>query len=199
MILLLFLLSLDPRYHTFESLANELTSIASQYPQIVEMDTIGYSTNDSMAIFSLKISDNVNVDEDEPELLYVACHHAEEVLGIEICMYMINELVDGYQIDPRITEWINEREIWFVPLLNPEGHTVVTQAIDTTWRKNKRDNNNNGYFDLTYDGVDLNRNYDYAWELGSSQRQSEIYKGPQPFSEPETQAIRDFVPIHIGI
>ncbi len=45
-------------------------------------------------------------------------------------------------------------------------------------------------------GVDLNRNYDYAWELGSSQMQSEIYKGPTPFSEPETQAIRDFVLDH---
>ncbi|MGB3341603.1 MAG: M14 family zinc carboxypeptidase [bacterium] len=192
MILLLFLLSLDPRYHTFDKLALELDSISIQYPKITKLDTIGYSTNDSMAIFALKISDNAKVDEDEPEILYVACHHAEEVLGIEICMFMINELITGYQIDPRITEWINEREIWFVPLLNPEGHAIVTQGIDTTWRKNKRDNNNNGSFDLTYDGVDLNRNYDFYWTSGgSTDPPSEYYRGPYPWSENEVCALRD--------
>jgi carboxypeptidase T len=192
MILLLFLLSLDPRYHTFNKLALELDSLSIQYPKITKLDTIGYSTNDSMAIFALKISDNVKVDEDEPEVLYIACHHAEEVLGIEICMYMINELLTGYQKDSRITEWINEREIWFIPLLNPEGHTVVTQSVDTTWRKNKRDNNNNGSFELTYDGVDLNRNYDFYWTLGgSTDPPSEYYRGPYAWSEKEVCALRD--------
>lgn len=192
MILLLFLISLDPRYHTFASLAYELDSIADHYPHIVELDTIGYSTADSMPIFALKMSDNVIIDEDEPEILYVACHHAEEVLGIEICMYMINELITGYQVDTTITRWINEQEIWFVPLLNPEGHMIVTEAIDTTWRKNKRDNNNNGIFDLDYDGVDLNRNYDFYWTNGGSDDpSSEYYRGPYPWSEKEACALRD--------
>jgi len=192
MILLLFLLSLDPRYHTFSNIAYELDSIASHYSHIVKLDTIGYSTNDSMAIFAMKISDNPAIDEDEPEILYVACHHAEEVLGIEICMYMINDLITGYQLDPRITEWIDEREIWFVPLLNPEGHSVVTQAIDTTWRKNKRDNNHSGFFEVAYDGVDLNRNYDFYWTSGgSTDPSSEYYRGPYFWSEKEVRALRD--------
>lgn len=192
MILLLFLLSLDPRYHTYATLGHELDSIVTQYPEIAALDTIGYTGNDSMAIFALKLSDNVHVDEDEPEILYIACHHAEEILGVEICMYMINELVTQYQLNQNIEERINEREIWFVPLLNPEGHDIVAQGIDTTWRKNKRDNNNNGTFELAYDGVDLNRNYDFYWTNGgSTDPSSEYYRGPYPWSENEICALRD--------
>lgn len=192
MALVLFILAIDPRYHTFEEVTYELDSIANHYPHITLLDTLGYSTRDSLPIFAMKISDNVNVDEDEPAVLYIACHHAEEILGIEVCMYMIDDLINNYNIDSTITYWIDNREIWIVPLLNPEGHNVVMNEIDTTWRKNKRDNNNNGNFDLDYDGVDPNRNYDFHWaEGGSSDPPSEYYRGTAPFSENETRAIRD--------
>jgi carboxypeptidase T len=192
MVFLLFILSIDQRYHTFDEVAHELDSIASNYSAIAHLDTIGYSTLDSLPIFAMKISDNVNLDEDEPAVLYVACHHAEEILGIEICMYMIDDLISNYNIDSTKTYWVDNHEIWIVPLLNPEGHTVVMEGIDTTWRKNKRDNNNNGTFDLDYDGVDPNRNYDFHWvEGGSSDPSSEYYRGPAPFSENETGAMRD--------
>jgi carboxypeptidase T len=197
MIFLFFLFTIDPRYHTFDEVALELDSIARHYPQITRLDTLGYSTLESLPVFALKISDNVDADEDEPEILYVACHHAEEILGIEICMYMINDLVTNYMDDPTITYWIDNREIWFVPLLNPEGHGVVMQGLDTTWRKNKRDNNNNGTFDLNYDGVDLNRNYKFYWENGgSSDPSSEYYRGPAPFSEKEIQGFSNFCMSH---
>ncbi|GAH96518.1 unnamed protein product, partial [marine sediment metagenome] len=185
------------RYHTFDEVAYELDSIANHFSSITLLDTIGYSTCDSLPIFAMKISDNVNVNEDEPEVLYIACHHAEEILGVEICMYMINDLVSNYNIDSTITHWVDNREIWFVPLLNPEGHSIVMELIDTTWRKNKRDNNNNGVFDLDYDGVDPNRNYDFYWSNGgSSNPPSEYYRGPAPFSENENRAIRDFCVSH---
>lgn len=192
MILLLFLLSLDPRYHTFEEVAYELDSIATHYTEITELDTIGYSCVDTLPLFALKISDNVHIDEDEPAILYIGCHHAEEILGIEICMYMIEDLLSNYGTDSTRTYWIDNREIWFVPLMNPEGHNVVTTHLDTIWRKNKHDNNNNGIFDLTCDGVDLNRNYDFYWTNGgSTDFSSEFYRGPYSFSEPEVRAIRD--------
>ena len=197
MILLLFIFTIDERYHTLDEVAYELDSIANHYSSIASLDTIGYSTCDSLPIFAMKISDNVNTNEDEPELLYIACHHAEEILGIEICMYMINDLISNYNTDSAITHWVDNREIWFVPLLNPEGHSVVMELIDTTWRKNKRDNNNNGVFDLDYDGVDPNRNYDFYWsEGGSSDPSSEYYRGPAPFSENENIVIRDLCRAH---
>jgi len=192
MIWLLFFLSIDPRYHTFDEVAYELDSIASNFTEITELDTIGYSCFDTLPIFALKISDNVHVDEDEPAILYIGCHHAEEILGIEICMYMINDLLSNYGNDSAHTYWIDNREIWFVPLMNPEGQNVVMTHMDTIWRKNKRDNNNNGFFELTQDGVDLNRNYDfYFTEGGSTDPGHEFYRGPYSFSEPEVRAIRD--------
>jgi carboxypeptidase T len=197
MICLLFLLTLDPRYHTGDEVAHELDSIARNYSSITMLDTIGYSSFDSLPLFGLKISDNPSEDEDEPAILYIACHHAEEILGIEICMYMISELVGNYGTDSVFNHWVDNCEIWFVPLMNPDGHTVVmappeTLWRDTTWRDNKQDNNHSGFFELEYDGVDLNRNYDFYWtEGGSNDPTSEFYKGPYSFSENEARAIRD--------
>ncbi|HEC78214.1 MAG TPA: PEGA domain-containing protein [candidate division WOR-3 bacterium] len=196
-ILLVFLLAIDPRYHTAAEVAAELDSIAQHHPDITLLDTIGYSTQDSLLILAMKISDNAGEDEDEPEVLYVACHHAEELLGVEICMYMINDLIENYNIDSLHTYWVNNREIWIVPLLNPEGHTVVMRGIDTTWRKNKHDNNHNGIFDLDYDGVDPNRNYDFHWaEGGNNNPASEYYRGEKPFSEKENQALKALCEAH---
>jgi carboxypeptidase T len=197
MIWLLFFLTLDPRYHTRDQVAHELDSIARHFSSITMLDTIGYSSFDSVPLFALKISDNPLEDEDEPAVLYIGCHHAEEILGIEICLYMIAELTNKYATDSAITYLVDNREIWFVPLMNPDGHDVVmappeTTWRDTTWRDNKRDNNKSGFFELAYDGVDLNRNYDFYWtEGGSTDPTSEFYKGPHSFSENETRAIRD--------
>ncbi|OPX17727.1 hypothetical protein BXT86_04955 [candidate division WOR-3 bacterium 4484_100] len=191
-LIFLSLITIDPRYHTLDEIARELDSIAQHYPEITHLDTIAYSTTDSLPVFAMKISDNANIEEDEPAVLFVACHHAEEILGVEICMYMINDLVHNYGVDSLITHWINNREIWIIPLLNPEGHSIVMKGIDTTWRKNKHDNNNNGQFDPDFDGVDLNRNYDFYWsEGGSSSPPSEYYRGPSPFSENESRALAE--------
>ncbi len=197
MIWLLFLLSIDPRYHTFDEVAYELDSIATQYSGIVMLDTLAYTDIDSLPIFALKISDSVMIDEDEPEVLYIGCHHAEEILGIEICMYMIDDLISNYNIDSVKTHWINNREIWFVPLMNPDGHGVVMTHLDTIWRKNKSDNDSSGFFELTNDGVDLNRNYDFYWTHGgSTDPGDEFYRGPYSFSEVEARAIRDLALAH---
>jgi len=183
---------IDPRYHTYQETIQELDSIATQYPAITRLDTIGVSTRDSLPIIAIKISDNPGLEEDEPAILYNGIHHADELLGAEVCLYLINDLVSKYSFDSATTYWINETEIWVVPILNPEGHNVVMTELDTIWRKNKRDNNNNGVFDPDSDGVDLNRNYDFNWALGGSPDPiSENYRGPTPFSENETQAIRD--------
>ena len=197
MMLLLFIFTIDARYHTLDEIAVELDTLTALYPAIMLCDTIGYSSVDNLPIFAAKISDNVHMNEDEPELLYIGAHHAEEILGIEICMYMINDMLSKYGSDSAITYWVNNREIWFIPLFNPEGHSVVMTGMDTTWRKNKRDNNNNGIFDLDYDGVDLNRNYAFYFEYGGTDDPTlEYYRGPAPFSETETQAMSEFCFAH---
>lgn len=187
----------DPRYHTYEEICDELDSLVELYPTIMMVDTIGWSTMDSIPILGVKISDNPWMNEDEPKVLYNGLHHAEEKISTEVCMYIINDLVNRYGIDDRVRRWVDSIEIWVIPMLNPDGHNVVMSGLDTTWRKDTRDNNNNGEFDLDYDGVDLNRNYGFAWELGgSTDPSSEYYRGPYPFSENETRAVRELTLIN---
>ncbi|MBM3308078.1 MAG: carboxypeptidase regulatory-like domain-containing protein [Candidatus Eisenbacteria bacterium] len=185
--------ALDDRYHTFGETEAALAAVEAAYPSIAKLVTLGTTGTDALPIYALKISDNVADDEDEPVVLYNGVHHAEEVMGLETCLWMIDELTTGYGVNDTITGWVDDCEIWFIPLLNPDGHSVVTAGVDTTWRKNKRDNNDNGVFDLTYDGVDLNQNYDWNWSQGGSGTPAnEYYRGPAPFSEPENRVIRDF-------
>jgi hypothetical protein len=182
----------DPRYHTYGEVIEELNHFNTLYPDITYLDTIGFTTREGIPIVAFKISDNAHMKEDEPSILFNGVHHAEEVLGCEVIMGMIEDLLSRYPEDTLVRKWVDSTEIWFIPVLNPDGHNIVTTAVDTGWRKNLRDNNNNGIIDLDYDGVDLNRNYDFHWdEGGDSIPSGYFYRGPYPFSENETQAIRD--------
>jgi hypothetical protein len=190
--LILSLVALDPRYHTYQRMMQEIDSLALLHTEIARVETVGVTAVNQLPIIAVKISDNPQMDEDEPALLFVGVHHAEEVLGCEVCIYTIEHLLEGYDNDSLTTRLVDNLELWFIPILNVDGHGIVTSGIDTTWRKNLRDNNDNGIFDPGYDGVDLNRNYGFNWEYGgSNDPSSEYYKGPAPFSESETQVIRD--------
>ena len=186
-------LALDERYHTKEEVHAEILALAASYPSIVRVDTLGTTATDALDVWAVKLSDNVGTDEDEPVVLYDGVHHAEEVMGLEVIMWMLDEMTAAYGVNDTVTQWIDDLEIWFIPILNPEGHEIVTSEIDTIWRKNKFDNNGNGVFDLDYDGVDLNHNYDFNWaEGGSDNPASEYYRGPSAGSESETQLMCDF-------
>lgn len=157
-------------YHNYETTYQELTSISQdmQYPPISKLDTIGYSV-DNRVIGVLKVSDYPEQDEDEPSILIVGCHHGNEILSVEAPLVFIHYLVDNYGSDPVVTNWVDTMEIYFIPLLNPDGRERLT-------RYNSHD-------------VDLNRNYSFQFTSGGSH-------GPYAFSEPETQTIRDFAAIH---
>jgi len=185
--------AIPERYHTYDEVHSEILALQASYPSIVRIDTLGVSMQDSMDIWGVKLSDNVGLDEDEPVVFYNGIHHAEEVMGLEVIMWMLDELTTNYGVDDTMTAWVDDFELYFIPILNPEGHAVVTAGVDTTWRKNKFDNDGDGEFDLDYDGVDLNHNYDWNWEQGGSDNPpSDYYRGPAPFSESESQIVRDF-------
>ncbi len=115
-------------------------------------------------------------------------------------MRLINDLLNDYGTDPQVTDWVDNTEIWFVPLVNPDGHSAVTDSISLYWRKNGRDLNGNGvlyeyecndWHLCNTEGVDINRNYDFNWETGGSAVPWEWdYRGEHPCSEGESQAIR---------
>ncbi|MEA1980731.1 MAG: M14 family zinc carboxypeptidase [candidate division Zixibacteria bacterium] len=184
-------------WKTLDEINTYIDNLIASYPNIVSSKiSIGQSI-EGRDIWAFKISDNPNIDEDEPEVFFNSLHHVREVITPEVLIYFIDHLVANYGIWPNITELVDEREIWFVLCLNPDGYyynEVIEPNGGGMWRKNRRDNGDGTY------GVDLNRNYGYNWgydDLGSSPVTSdETYRGTGPFSEPETQAIRDFIEAH---
>ena len=90
-----------------------------------------------------------------------------------------------------LRDLLNKTELWFVPVANPDGYDFTFTEGNRLWRKNLRDVNGDGQI-TTGDGVDPNRNFPsnfhYDEEGSSSEFASETYRGPEPFSEPETQA-----------
>ncbi len=140
--------ALPPRYHTYTGAVTELQALVTANPGICRLDSIGYSNRDSLAIYALKISDNVTSDEDEPAILFCGGAHADEILGPEIVMTFCQDLIAKYNAgDTAVITYVDNFEIYCVPFVNPEGHIVVEEG-DTDWRKNKTDNNANGIFDL---------------------------------------------------
>ncbi len=135
-------------------------------------------------IYALKISDNVLLDEDEPAFLMVSNHHAREIVTPVLALYAIEQLTTQYGSDPSITNIVNSNEIWIAPVWNPDGYEFVFNT-DNMWRKNRR------VFPSGI-GVDQNRNYPQGWYnpcSGSTYPDSEIFKGPSPASEAETQTM----------
>lgn len=181
-------------YHTYAELESVLTDWEAAYPSILDVFVVGTSI-EGRSLYAMKISDNVTVDESEPEVLFMGNHHARELMSVDIPLRFAGYLLSNYGSDPEVTNMVDNREIFFVPMVNPDGHVYVQNnhgsAWWSWWRKNRRVN-----YDLTI-GVDLNRNYGFAWgydNSGSSPNPgSELYRGASPFSEPEVSSIRDFV------
>ena len=178
-------------YHSYTEVAAETAAVAAAHPDIATRFSIGTSYQ-GRQLWAMKISDNVNVDENEPEILFDGAHHADEHMGTEMTLRIMHWLVDGYGTDPRITNIVNTREIWIVFLVNPDGAEYdISGGRFHSWRKNRQPTPGS-----TSIGTDLNRNYSYRWGTPgntSSNPAAGTYRGPAPFSTPEDRAMRDFI------
>jgi murein tripeptide amidase MpaA len=189
-------------YTTYDEMVPLLQLAEARFPDICRLYDIGDTWEKTQGIadrdiWALKISDNPGFeDPDEPEILFVGNHHARELITVEIPLAIGRELLVNYGRDPAITALVDDKEIWIVPMMNPDGHVRV-ETVDSWWRKNT---NHNGSGNPWNWGVDLNRNYGFQWgydNWGSSpDRSDETYRGTAPFSEPETRAIRDLAESH---
>jgi carboxypeptidase T len=180
----------DSGYHNYAEMVAELNQIASDHSSIARLDPIGTS-HEGRTIYALKISDNVNTDENEPEVLYNAHQHAREHLTVEMALYLANMYTNDYGSDTRVTNVVNTREIWILPDVNPDGgeYDIATGSY-RSWRKNRQPNTNGTV------GTDLNRNWGFNWGCcggSSGTPSSETYRGTAAFSAPETRVFRDFV------
>ena len=184
----------DSRYHSYPEMVAEIMATEAAFPGIVDVFSIGKSYG-NRDIWAAKISDNVAVDEPEAEILFDALHHAREHMTVEQALYLLKLLSSRYSNDSQVRALVNDREVYIIFAVNPDGFvydlTGVASSPYRAWRKNRQPNAG-----TTAVGTDLNRNYDYRWACcgGSSGSPSSItYRGPSPFSAPETRAVRDFV------
>ena len=183
--------------YTWDELNARFDELRTQYTPIMTDRIIIGESMDGHDIWAFKVSDNPNEDEEEPEVLYTGLTHAREPVGMMNLFYFVQLLCENYGTDPELTYLVDNREMWFIPVINPDGY-LYNESIQPNGggmhRKNRRDTNCG---DGTNRGVDLNRNYGYGWganNTGSSPDPcSTTYRGTEEFSEPETAAVRDFV------
>lgn len=178
-------------YHDYGELSAEVRRAAEANPDAVRRFSIGESY-EGREIWAAKVSDNPGVDENEPEVLFVGLIHGREHLSAEMALYALRLFAEGRRTDPRIRRLVDSREVWVVPAANPDGaEQDVAGGYYHRWRKNRQPNGS------LYPGTDLNRNFGYMWGccrgLSSDDPGNRFYRGPRPFSAPETAALRDFV------
>src|SRR5262245_48806470 len=181
----------DSNYHDYGEMVAELQQAAFDHPNIFSLFSLGTSY-EGRTIWAGKISDNVGVDEDEPEVLFTHHQHAREHLTVEMGLYTLKMLTDEYGTDPRITSLVDSREIWMIFDMNPDGGEFdIATGTYASWRKNRQPNSGSSFV-----GTDLNRNWSNKWGCcggSSGDPSSTTYRGPAAFSAPETQVVRDFV------
>ncbi|HPE99216.1 MAG TPA: M14 family zinc carboxypeptidase [Bacteroidales bacterium] len=184
---------------TLAELYAELDEMRAVFPNLISarqiVDTI--HTIGGRQLYYVKISDNPDVDETEPEVMFLALNHAREPMAMQQEIFFMWYLMENYATNPEIQYLLQNTEIYFIPCVNPDGYEynrTTNPSGGGMWRKNRRNNGDGSY------GVDLNRNYGYQWgfdDIGSSPfGTDETYRGDSAFSEAETQAVRNFTLAH---
>jgi len=191
-----YLLGTMGGYHTYTEMLAILDVMSQSYPELITTrEPIGtITTHQNRPIYWLAISDNPTENENEPEILYTALHHAREANSLSQLIFYMWYLLENYETDDQIKFLVDNTKMYFIPCVNPDGY-IFNELIEPNggglWRKNRKDNSNGTF------GVDLNRNYGYLWganDIGSSpDPDNETYRGTGPFSEPETQAVAFFL------
>ncbi len=176
-------------YPTYAGYVAMLQGYATNYPQLARLVEIGNTTNTVRPhkLLALKISDNPDLEEDEPEVFYTSSMHGDETTGSVTLLHLIDELLTNYDpasTDPykqRITRLVGESEIWINPLANPDGTYFTSDATVNLATRT--------YTTTTgaISGVDPNRNF------------PDPRTGPHPDGNAywtETQAMMDFASAH---
>jgi hypothetical protein len=155
----------DGRYLTYSEFIDTMALIAQNNPTICKLETLGTSYNGNL-LLAMKVSDQPQLHENEPIVHFEGGIHGDEKIGWAICFELLKYLVRNYGTDTLVTRLIDTREIYIIPMYNPDGYI-----------RSSRYNGNS---------VDLNRNWGWMWGDESSQ-------GAYPFSEPENRAVLNHI------
>jgi len=193
-------------YLTYAEVLQELDDMHSLYPNLITAKAAisTFTTENGNTLQWVKISDNPNSNEAEPEILYNALHHAREPASMQQLIFYMWYLLENYATNSEVKNIVDNTALYFIPVVNPDGY-LYNESTNPNggglWRKNRKDNGNGTF------GVDNNRNYNYhidgnpangSWggNGSSSTTSSEIYRGTSPFSEIENQAMKWFIEQH---
>ena len=185
----------EEKFHNCHETEKFLKDLAQKYAHLARVISIGKSVGDKDGkrdIWALQINSSGQNLKDgksgKPGIVFMGNHHAREHLSNEIPLMLAEYLLKNRQT-ASIQQLLSTRDIWIIPMDNPDGVEFdIRRGRHEFWRKNRRDNGDGNW------GVDLNRNYSFGWRKGtngaSDETDSDVYRGPAPFSEPETQAVR---------
>ena len=177
-------------YRSYDESTEIFNYLQKQYPQNLKIESIG-KTWEKRDIELITISNDIKNAHKKPALFYTGTIHAREWVGHELAIEFVNYILENIDIDPTIQSYLQKATIYIVPCANPDGFEYSRNHF-SFWRKNRRVNADGSY------GVDLNRNFPIGY-VKSTLTTSNVYGGPEPFSEPETRALRDFVQAHENI
>ena len=150
-------------YHTPAEISASLRELAATRPDIARVVDLGTSVQ-GRELTAIVLTDQPHLREpDEPSWRVLGTHHGDEWSSMEVAWAVAWDLAEAYDVDPGVTALLDSSEVWVLPVVNPDGVVAFT-------RRNSRN-------------VDLNRNYSFEW-------QAQSFAGTEPFSEPESDAVR---------
>ncbi|MEE8142206.1 MAG: M14 metallopeptidase family protein, partial [Planctomycetota bacterium] len=170
-------------YKTYDEVNTRLLGLESSFRDLATVFEVGVSI-EGRSIYGIRISSDAS---EKPAFVIQGCQHAREWVTVMTVTYIAETLLEQ-SMDPAIQLLLDRINFYIVPIVNPDGY-AFSWDVERLWRKNRR-NNGDGTF-----GVDLNRNWSYAWggEGSSGSPQSNTYRGTAPFSEPETAAVSAYI------
>ncbi|XP_047432448.1 carboxypeptidase O [Mugil cephalus] len=175
------------KYHPMQEISDWMNQMVKEHPDLVTIVDYG-KTYENRKISLLKIGFNTG---EKKKGIWMDCGiHAREWIAPAFCQYFVKQILQTYKTDAKMENMLWNMDFYVTPVLNVDGY-IFSWTKDRLWRKNRSP----GPSPSSCFGVDLNRNFDANWgTVGVSFNcSSNIYCGTKPASEPETQAVTDFV------
>ena len=182
-------------YLTYSEVVAKLDSMRLEYPQFISQKFSIGTTYENRTMWVVRVTKNPDAPTGRPEVMYNALIHCREPESMETQVYFMYWLFENYNTDPVARFILNNREIYWIPVYNIDGY-VYNQTTNPNgggmWRKNRKPCSGGT-------GTDLNRNYGtfQFWNSpnggSSTSCGSDTYRGTLPFSEPETNTLKNFI------
>ena len=177
-------------YRSYEESSEIFKEYQKLYPKNMSIESIG-KTWEQRDINLITISKDIKKAHLKPALFFTGTIHAREWVGHEVAIEFTKYILQNLELDLRLQNYLDKATVYLVPCANPDGYEYSRNHF-SFWRKNRRANADGSF------GVDLNRNFPIGY-ITNSKTTSNVYGGPEPFSEPETRALKDFVETHPNI